>query len=420
MLVIKGIGSAAGRVNEITPEFDARLLRWLAGYDKAILKSHLEEFAVTRTGNTVSVGSGLFFVYGYACYNSSIVTLTQQYGTGTSYAYVYLNIALSESTARFEIKLTVPSSTDTVSWTQNNLYTNPFGRYQQPIAKLTITFSAITVTNLRDELLKPYPQYAKQADDYTASGAIATKFGGIDTSISTLNSTKAPIENPAFTGGYTINPNTIPTTESIVINLTGNGQTLVLQTGNIDAGWYRIYLGGAGGGNGGYNNNGAGGDGGTGGVLDTKIHIPYRALYYTAAGGAGTAADNQSGSSSGGGGGGGASIFCIPQLGILLAATGGGGGGGRSWSGGSGSTGGSGGLGGGLGSGSSGGSSSGTSSHAGGAAGAGYPHILDTARRGSGGGVAEGGGNGYNNINANTGGGAVAHGQGWARVYRLS
>jgi hypothetical protein len=222
MLVIKGIGNAAGRVNEITPEFDARLLRWLAGYDKAILKNHLEEFAVTRTGNTVSVGSGLFLVYGYACYNSSIVTLTQQYGTGTSYAYVYLNIDLSESTARFEIKLTVPSSTDTASWTQNNLYTNPFGRYQQPIARLTITSSAITVTNLRDELLKPYPQYAKQADDYSASGGIATKFGGIDTSISTLNSTKAPLANPAFTGGYTINPNTVPTAESIVINLTGN------------------------------------------------------------------------------------------------------------------------------------------------------------------------------------------------------
>jgi hypothetical protein len=337
---------------------------------------------------------------------------------GTSYAYVYLNIDLSESTAKFEIKLTTPSSTDTVSWTQNNLFTNSFGRYQQPIARLTITSSAITVTNLRDEILKPYPQYAKQADDYSSSGGIASRFGTVDTNITNLNNTKAPISNPAFTGGYTINSDTIPSSETIVINLTGNGQTLVLQAGNIDAGWYRVYLGGAGGGNGGYNNNGAGGSGGAGGILDTKIHIPYRSAYYTAAGGAGTAADNQGGASSGGGGG--ASVFCIPQLGILLAATGGGGGGGRSWSGGSGSTGGSGGQGGGFGSGNGGGSSSGTGSHAGGAAGAGYPHILDANRRASGGGVAANGGDGSNNLNTNTGGGAGAHGQGWARLYRLS
>jgi hypothetical protein len=410
-LSIKGIGSVATRVNEITPEFDAHLLSWLTAYDKAILKGHLGEFAVTRSGNAINIAAGLFFVYGYACLNSSIVTLTQQYGTGTSYAYVYFDIDLSGSTGKFQIKLTTPSTSEAVTWTQNNLFTNPVGRYQQAIAKLTITASSITVTDLRADLLLPYPRKAKEADDYSTAGTIKTKFDSVDA----VAATKAPIASPVFTGTPTIT--SIPTAETAVVSLTGNGTVAVTQTGQIDPGWYRVELAGGGGGRGGNNNNGGGGAGGNGGKLGTTVYLPFRCTYRISAGGGGAAGADVGGQASTGGGGGGGSVLDIPQLGILLFASGGGGGGGRGWTGGSGTTGGGGGRGGVF----------GTGGGTGAGGGYDYAYTMYADAQGAPGGSGSAGTSapgagtsGRNNLDHGTGGGAAAGANGWARLYRLT
>jgi hypothetical protein len=438
-LSIKGIGSQVTRVNEITPEFDAHLLRWLTGYDKAILKNHLGELAVTRSGNAINIAAGVFFVYGYACYNSAITTLTQQYGTGTSYAYVYLNIDLSGATGKFEIKLTTPSTSESYAWTQNNLYTNPVGRYQQPIALLVITASNITVFDGRADLLKAYPQNAKVADDYSTAGTIKTKFDSVDA----VAATKAPIASPTFTGTPTIT--SIPSTTTQVANLNGNKGTEVTQGGTLAAGFYRVQLGGGAGATGGHNGSREteGGRGGNGGSLNVVVYVPFSATYRISAGGGGT--NGTSGTigtrtaGGDGGGGGGASVFLVPQLGIILAAYGGGGGsgaGGQGQTSGNGvhaQTGGAGGDGGIVSSGTT-GNDGGTLSAGSGYAGAGMNRnivgIYNIVGGVSGGGTgaanaaANNGASGGNNVDIYTGGGAVwtdpDAGNGYARLYRLT
>jgi hypothetical protein len=411
---LKGIGDAATRVNEILPSLDAKINSFLVGHTAGIIKGEFYEFAATAIDRGVVVKSGLFEAYGYFGATDTETQINFIMPSGTNYVHLYAEIDLSVVPNRFEIKATPMSNSSAFSFRQDNLRTNLGGKYQFPLWQVTLTASSIILTDRRAYIAKPSD--AVTAENFTAAGGIATRFAGVDAAVAL----KAPIASPTFTGTPTVNIDTAPTTQTQVVNLAGNGANQVVQHGNIDPGWYRIYLGGGGGGNGGANNNGAGGSGGSGGVVDVKILIPYRTAYYTGAGGGGASATNYGGSPSGGGGGGGSSVFAIPQLGILLCAFGGGGGGGRSWSGGRGSTGGSGGMGGGYGGGTAGGSSTGNTSVAGGANGAGYPTRLSSDYRASGGGVAANGGNGGNNINLNEGDGAGVSGNGWVRVYRLT
>jgi hypothetical protein len=407
---MKGIGDAATKINEIIPSLDAKINAFIVGHTAGIIKNEFYEFAATAIDRGVRVQGGLIQAYGYFGAADTETQINFVMPSTASYSHIYAELDLSVVPNRFSIKATPPSNSAAFSFRQDNLSTNQSGKYQFPLWQATLTETAITLADKRAYIAKPSD--AVTAENFTATGGIATKFNGIDAAVAL----KAPIASPTFTGTPTIDADAAPAGQTQVVNLTGNGSSAVYQIGSIDPGWYRIYLGGGAGGNGGGNNGGSGGTGGHGGTLDLKILIPYRVSYYAAAGGAGGSAENQGGQASGGGGGGGSSVFAVPQLGVILCAFGGGGGGGRAWGGGSGESGGSGGIGGGYGSGSA-GSGSGKGTNSGGSFGAGYPARLYADNRAGGGSAGgENGGDGGNNVNTSTGGSA---GQGRARLYRL-
>lgn len=247
---------------------------------------------------------------------------------------------------------------------------------------------------------------------------------------------KSPSLNiPALRAGYVIPENSIPTNIiGTIVNLTGNGTTVVQQSGTLSSGWYEVELAGGGGGR-----NSTGDFGGAaGGYLKSHFYVPYNVYYKIMAGGAG-----QNATGNGGGGGGGGSVLDIAQLGILFIATGGGGFGNNVYGGGGG--GGYGGGGGGTGVGGRGGAGGGnigggyignyqisvsgsvTPSDFGGD-GAGAGGGTGGENGGTGGGAGGNGGYGSNNsketaggnnINTTTGGGAALATNGYARLYKL-
>jgi hypothetical protein len=410
---LKGIGDAATRVNEILPSFDARINRFLIGYPAGIIQGEYNEFHATPIDRSVIVKSGMLQACGYFGCSDTDTQINFVMPSTTQYIHLYAEIDLSVVPNRFEIKAT--PMTNNAAWTprHDDLIGIPNGRYQFHLWQVTLTASTIILTDRRTFINKPLN--AVNADNYSAGGGIAVKFGQVDVALSA----RAPIHSPIFTGTPTINISTRPTTQTEVINRTGNGQTAVFHVGEIEAGWYRVVLAGAGGGNGGRNNNGDGGRGGTGGHLDIAVWIPFRVSYIIAAGGAGATAAAQTNNVGAGGGGGAASIFLVPQLGIALTAMGGAGGGGRPWAS---YNPGRGGDGGGYSSGRVGFNSDGGNGGAriGAAAGAGYPARLASDNLAQGGGSIGNGENGGNSINANTGGGSAAGTNGTARLFRLS
>jgi hypothetical protein len=409
---LKGIGDAPTRVNEILPSLDAKINKFLGGHVSGVIKGMFGEFACTTIDRGVRISGGLMQAYGFFGCADTETQINFVMPATTNYLRLYAKINLSVVPNTFSVKATPMSNSDAYTFRQDNLTGNPNGVFQLPLWKCRLTSSTITLTDMRAFIAKPLD--AVNAENYTAGGGIASKITEMETAIGT----KAPIISPTFKGTVTITDK--PTTVTRVLTLTGNGTSLAATNGTLEAGWYRLYLGGAGGGKGGNNNNGSGGSGGTGGVCQADFLVPYSTNYYACAGGAGQNAPNVGGSGSGGGGGGGSSLFAVPALGILLVATGGAGGGGLGWSGGRGSTGGAGGNGGGFGGGSNGGNPTGEATGTGGAGGAGYPCLFSTAIVAKGGGVGSGGETGYNNMNSNRGGGYGQNANGQVLLSKLT
>jgi hypothetical protein len=428
---LKGIGDIPTRVNEILPSLDARILKFIIGHTSGVISGELNEFSATTVDRGVVVRSGLCQAHGYFGCCDTETQFNFVMPSGTQYVQIYAEIDLSVVPNRFEIKATAMSNSTAFSPRQDNLRTTTNGKFQLWLWQATLTSTTITLADKRVFIYKPSD--AVTAENYTASGGIATKFSSVDATAAT----KAPLANPVFTGTPTIT--SVPTTATLSASLNGNKTSEVTQGGTISPGFYRVELGGGAGATGGQNGGRSttGGHGGNGGSLTATVYIPYAVTYRLTAGGggtngtSGTMGTNTAGGD--GGGGGGASIFLVPQLGILLAAYGGGGG---SGAGGTGNTSGNGVHAQAGGAGGSGGIVTGGSTGTGdsGYGGGGNSRNLvavynaDFGVSGGGSGPANGASNngtaGGNNLTTTTGGGAVwtdaDAGNGWARLYRLS
>ena len=168
-LNVAAAGNAEENINLINARFQAEALRRIRGVDCGVLDnsfySGTDNTALSRTANAnfmwkltasnvqnITVGRGMATAYGFDIQSEADVSFTATApSAGTKYLFVYLEWDLSNPVeAVGSIKIQDNGSGS--SWTppsQDNLITNPIGKYQMPLYRLAVNTSG-TVTGTQD------------------------------------------------------------------------------------------------------------------------------------------------------------------------------------------------------------------------------------------------------------------------------
>lgn len=180
---LKGIGDAATRANEILPGFDARINSFIIGHTAGIIKNEYNEFQANSVDRGVIVKSGMMQAYGFFACSDTDTQINFIMPSTTQYVHIYAEIDLTVVPNRFEIKTTPMSNSAVWIARQDNLKNTPNGKYQMPLWQVTLTATTITLADKRVFISKLTD--AITAENYTASGGIASKFSGVESNINT-------------------------------------------------------------------------------------------------------------------------------------------------------------------------------------------------------------------------------------------
>lgn len=247
-LNVAAAGNAETNANLINARFQAEALRRLRGHDCGVLDNSFYSSANTtglsRSANanfmwplnatnvqSIIVGRGMATAYGYDIQSEDDVTLVGTApSSGTKYLFVYLEWDLSNPVEAVG-SLLLHDNGASASWTppyQDNLITNPIGKYQMPLYRLAVnTSGTITATanwKALGVLTVGFPLRAENANraehadgasyagTNTADGTIDDRLKSLDTRLSKLgfkegNVTKADgtvVGKLTRTGNYVI------------------------------------------------------------------------------------------------------------------------------------------------------------------------------------------------------------------------
>ena len=172
-LNLAAAGDAEQNINLINPRFQAEALRQLRGIDCGILDNSFYDSGnkdgLARTPNAsfmwpltatnaqnITVGRGMATAYGYDLQNERNVILNASTpSVGSKYVFIYLEWDLSVTGAA-NGSILLHDNGSGATWTppyQDNLITNPIGKYQMPLYRLEIdTTGAIVSTKNWEEL----------------------------------------------------------------------------------------------------------------------------------------------------------------------------------------------------------------------------------------------------------------------------
>lgn len=172
-LNLAAAGDAEQNINLINPRFQAEALRQLRGIDCGILDNSFYDSGnkdgLARTPNasfmwpltatnaqSITIGRGMATAYGYDLQNERNVILNASTpSVGSKYVFIYLEWDLSVTGAA-NGSILLHDNGSGATWTppyQDNLITNPIGKYQMPLYRLEIdTTGAIVSTKNWEEL----------------------------------------------------------------------------------------------------------------------------------------------------------------------------------------------------------------------------------------------------------------------------
>ena len=164
-LNLAAAGNAEENINLINARFQAEALRRIRGADCGVLDnsfySSTDSTGLNRTANAnfmwkltasnvqnITVGRGMATAYGFDIQSEADVSFTATApSVGTKYLFIYLEWDLSnpvEAVGSIKIQDNGSSATWTPPY-QDNLITNPIGKYQMPLYRLAVNTSG-TVT----------------------------------------------------------------------------------------------------------------------------------------------------------------------------------------------------------------------------------------------------------------------------------
>jgi len=154
---LKGIGDRITGKNEILPQLDARMINFLVGIQHGIISGELNNFGYTTIDRGIRIRSGLLQAWGYFAMSDADVQFNFTMPSAqTQYVQIYAEIDLSKAPQVFEVKVTAQSGTNSFSPQQDNLSTNPNGKYQFWLHTATLyTNNTIGVTDRRTYITKP-------------------------------------------------------------------------------------------------------------------------------------------------------------------------------------------------------------------------------------------------------------------------
>ncbi len=205
---IAAAGNAEDNINLINPRFQAEALRKLRGRDCGVLDNSFYTSAsangYTRSPNSafmwpltaintqsITVGRGMATAYGYDIQSEQSISLTATApSAGTKYVFIYLEWDLSNPVEAVG-SLLVHDNGASASWTppyQDNLITNPIGKYQMPLYRLTVNTSG-TITETKNweslgvatigyPLRAEHANHAEKADDTSTLAGEAVSLSG--------------------------------------------------------------------------------------------------------------------------------------------------------------------------------------------------------------------------------------------------
>lgn len=215
-LNVAAAGNAEENINLINARFQAEALRRIRGVDCGVLDnsfySSSESTGLTRDANAnfmwkltasnvqnITVGRGMATAYGFDIQSEADVSFTATApSSGTKYLFIYLEWDLANpEEAVGSIK--IHDNGSSASWTppsQNNLITNPIGKYQMPLYRLAVntsgtvtgtqTWTTLGVKTIGNPLRADYATRANDSDraDYpsgdTSGKTIKQLFAGVN------------------------------------------------------------------------------------------------------------------------------------------------------------------------------------------------------------------------------------------------
>lgn len=219
---IAAAGNADTNVNLIDHRYQAEALRQLRGIDCGVLNnsfySNASDVGLTRTPNAsfmwpltasnvqnITVGRGMATAYGIDAKSESDISFTATApSAGTKYLFIYLQWDLSNPTEG-KGDLLLHDNGSSATWTppyQDNLITNPIGRYQMPLYRLAVntagTITGVVSWNTLGVLTISYPlrsqhaNHAEQADsaefpkESSSADSIASRLAAINSRLDAL------------------------------------------------------------------------------------------------------------------------------------------------------------------------------------------------------------------------------------------
>lgn len=231
-ITVAAAGNAETNINLINARFQAEALRRLRGHDCGVLDNSFYSSANTtglnRAANnnfmwqltatnvqSISVGRGMATAYGYDIQSESTINFTATPPSGgAKYLFIYLEWNLSNPVEALG-SLLLHDNGASASWTppyQDNLITNPIGKYQMPLYRIAVnsagTVTATTNWTALGVLTVGYPLRAKNAD--RTELADKATYAGNNTSATIdarLNSLSARLDALGFRTGSITLPN---------------------------------------------------------------------------------------------------------------------------------------------------------------------------------------------------------------------
>jgi len=197
---LKGIGDAATRKNEILPNLDARINKFLAGHTSGIIRGEYNEYAATVVDRGVVVKSGFMTAHGYFGASDTETQINFIMPSSTNYVHIYAEIDLATLPNKYEIKATNLSSSSAWTPRQDNLLVEQSGKFQFPLYMVTVTASTIMLTDKRVLIEKPLRVIHAENATNAASATTATN-AGYATMAGTANALSASL-NAAIDSTY--------------------------------------------------------------------------------------------------------------------------------------------------------------------------------------------------------------------------
>ena len=226
---IAAAGNADTNVNLIDHRFMAEALRQIRGIDCGVLDnsfySSADATGLSRTNNSsfkwkltasnvqnITVGRGMATAYGIDAKSESDVSFTATApSSGTKYLFIYLQWDLSNP-VEGKGDLLLHDNGSSATWTppyQDNLITNPIGKYQMPLYRLavntsgtvtsTTSWAALGVLTVSYPLRAQHANHAEQADyaeyckDHQSDGTIHNRLTAITGRLDTLGFSQVSI-----------------------------------------------------------------------------------------------------------------------------------------------------------------------------------------------------------------------------------